>query len=51
MTFNEMYTTNDKKAAEPEKEKDKVEVSNDAFAIAGLLESLVFKLEQLRLSK
>lgn len=48
MRFHEKYTTKEKKAKEPEKERDKTELGTDAYAVAELLESLYFKIEQIR---
>jgi hypothetical protein len=55
--FNETYTTAEKKTQdslkkEEEKtgEADKTELSNEAFAIGELLESLIYKIEHARIS-
>jgi len=54
MKFNEKYTStalkaeDDKKAEEEKTEKGKTELSNDAFAVGELLDSILSKLEQTR---
>ena len=44
------YTTKELKEKDPEKEKDKTEISNEAFAICDFLDQLIKKVEHLRLS-
>lgn len=46
----EEYTTAEKKAKESEKEKDKTELSNDAYAVIQFIEYLTNKLEKLNKS-
>ena len=50
MNFIDNYTTAELKAKEPEKEKDKTEVSNDAFAIGEIIDILIKKIEHARVS-
>ena len=49
MDFNSKYTTEDKILLDKEEEK-KVTLSNDAFAIGEMIESLLNKIEQTRRS-
>lgn len=50
MNFNEKYTTQEKKTGNPEGEKDKSILSNDAFAIGDTISDLINKLEIIRRS-
>jgi hypothetical protein len=51
MAFKDKYTTDILLKAEPDKEKDKVIVSPDAFAQGDMMQVLIDKLEHLRLGK
>lgn len=46
--FKKEYTTSDKKKTDPVKEANKLEISNDAYAIGQYIEKLINKLEQIR---
>lgn len=41
VSVKEVYTTKELKTASPTTEKNKIELSNDAYAIAQLLEKLI----------
>lgn len=48
--FEEKYTTKEKKTQDPEKEADKMEISNDSYAIREGIEEILDKLEHIRRS-
>ena len=50
MNFIDNYTTAELKAKEPEKEKEKTILSNDAFAIGEIIDALIKKIEHARTS-
>ena len=49
MEFKEKYTTSELKAKYGDKEKDKIEISMDFYALGDTIESLINKLEQIRI--
>ena len=48
MRFNDKFTTKEKLNKDPEKEKDKTELSNDAHALGELIELLTEKINEVR---
>lgn len=50
MNFKERYTSASRKIKDPDTERDKTELSEDAFAIGDMIESLIQKIEFVRLS-
>ena len=51
MKFQDKYTTAQKKQESPDKEKNKTELSADAFSIGDIIQELINKLEKMRVSK
>ena len=49
MKFTDKYTTEELKSKD-DKEKDKVSLSNDAYALGEVLEELKIKIEHVRVS-
>ena len=50
MKFEDKYTTAERKQKDADKEKDKTEVSNDAFAVGDIIQALKTKIDNIKIS-
>lgn len=48
MIFENKFTTDLKKLEKPEKEKSKMVISDDAFAIGIMIQSLIYEIKKMR---